>query len=223
MKKSFILISMLCSSIALATGPSMVDARIHPLSINDNQELLYKYIIAENSTGAHTTHPMISGVGIFKNGEYTALTQEIIEIDPTLNNSEAAYWAKRGQNEAWFNAVCESDDLIDGFIECNTQKHRKGEWATLAEFMTQYNVDLLKASLKTLSPSDLYASNQDRVYVEYDFDQYVILDFKAESCFDDGLASLLIENTIMNDNANDRNSIDPVAFDCTVASAIIMK
>ena len=222
MRKSLIFVSLL-SSFAFATGPSMVDARIQPLSINDHGALLYKYITTENPTGAHSGHPMIVGIGIFNNGEYTALTQEILEIDPTIDSSEAAYWAKRGQKEAWFNQACELEDLTDGFTACNTQTHHKDQWFTLTEFTDNYGIDLLKSPVITLHPSDLYASNQDRVYVEYEFAPFVLLQFKAESCFNDGMAELIVANTIMNDQANDRNSIDPVPFDCTVASAIVPK
>lgn len=223
MKKILLLLSLYCSVSAFATGPSLADARIQPLSMNENNELLYKYTISENPTGAHTDHPIISGFGIFKNNEYTTLTQNIIEIDPAIQNSETAYWIKRGQNEQWFTQPCEINDLIEGFKSCNTQEKRKDQWLTLVEFKNNYNIDLLATPHFTLSSSDIYASSKDRVFVEYEFDHSLLLQFKVESCFEDGLATLVIENTIMNDNANIRNSLDPVIFDCTIASAIIPK
>lgn len=220
MKKSLVLVSLL-SSFAFATGPSMVDARIQPLSINENGDLLYKYILIENPTGAHSALPMISGLGIFKAGHYAALTQDI--LDTTTVTSEEAYWAKRQIQEKWFAQTCEPDDLAEGFNECNAEDHRKNQWLTLAEYQAHYDVDLLKVPHITLHPSDIYASNQDKVYVEYEFEPFVVLQFQPKSCFDDGFASLVITNTVMNDQANDRNSIDPVPFDCATASAIIMK
>lgn len=223
MKKILLMLSLCCSTFSFATGPSLVDARIHPLSINEKNELLYKYIIAENSTGAQKEYPIMTGIGVFKNNEYTALTQEIIEVDPHIKNSEAAYWIKRGQNEMWFNQACEQDDLVEEFTECNTQQNLADRWFTLAEFKEIYDIDLLSVPHITLSPSDIYASSKDRVFVEYEFDQFLILQFKVESCFENGLATLIMPNTIMNDSANERNSLDPIAFDCTIASAIIMK
>ncbi|WP_077928308.1 hypothetical protein [Wohlfahrtiimonas populi] len=220
MKKSLALASLL-SSFAFATGPSMVDARIQPLSINDQSELLYKYILTENPTGAHTAHPLISGLGVFKDGKYIALTQDILDL--TTANSEEAYWAKRQIQDKWFAQACETDDLTEGFTACNVKANRKDQWLTLAEYKEQYGTDLLKVPHMTLHPSDIYASSQDKVYVDYEFKPFVVLQFKTESCFDDGFASLVIANTIMNDQANDRNSIDPVPFDCATASAIIMK
>lgn len=220
MKKSLVLASLL-SSFALATGPSMVDARIQPLSINDQGELLYKYILTENPTGAHTAHPLISGLGVFKAGQYIALTQDILDL--TTVNSEEAYWAKRQLQDQWFAKACETDDLAEGFTACNVDANRKDQWLTLAEYKEQYGKDLLKVPHITLHPSDIYASSQDKVYVDYEFEPFVVLQFQPKSCFDDGFASLVIANTIMNDQANDRNSIDPVPFDCATASAIIMK
>lgn len=220
MKKSLVLASLL-SSFALATGPSMVDARIQPLSINDQGELLYKYILTENPTGAHTAHPLISGLGVFKAGKYVALTQDILDL--TTANSEEAYWAKRQIQDKWFAQECEIDDLTEGFTACNVEANRKDQWLTLAEYKEQYGADLLKVPHMTLHPSDIYASSQDKVYIDYEFEPFVVLQFQPESCFDDGFASLVIANTIMNDQANDRNSIDPVPFDCATASAIIMK
>lgn len=220
MKKPLLFASLL-SSFAFATGPSMVDARIRPLSMNDQGELLYKYILTENPTGTHSAHPLISGLGVFKAGQYVALTQDILDL--TTVNSEEAYWAKRQIQDQWFAKTCESDDLSEGFTACNVEANRKDQWLTLAEYKEQYGKDLLKVPHITLHPSDIYASSQDKVYVDYEFEPFVVLQFQPESCFDDGFASLVIANTIMNDQANDRNSIDPVPFDCATASAIIMK
>lgn len=222
MRKLFVLLSLL-SPMAFATGPSLADVRAQPLSMNDQGELLYKYIIFENPTGAHTPYPMISGLGTFKDGNHAIVSQEILNADPTIPNSDNAYWAQRGKTEEWFNEACEQNELPEGFIECNVQSNLKDQWLTLAEFKEQYSIDLLKAPHLSLIKSDIYASNNDRVYVEYDFEKYLVLQFKPESCTEDGLASLMITNTIMNDRANERNSINLVSFDCAVGSMVIMK
>lgn len=222
MKKLLLALSLV-SSLAYATGPSVVDARIQPLSINDQGELLYKYLIVENPTGGYAPHPMVSGLGIFKTSNHEVVSQDILTIDPAYTNAESNYDGKRKEIESWFNKACETDDLIDGFVDCNAQNSLKNEWVSLAEFNEKYGIDLLKAPHMTLIAGDIYAANTDKVYVEYDFDNFVLLQFTADSCEGDGFASLMITNTIMNDNANERNSLDPVPFDCSIASALIVK
>ena len=185
-KKRFFIqlfLSMILSSSVFATGPSHIDSKIRPISINDKGEILCRTRFTKNEMGAHKAMRIIYGYCIITSDSVIQKTTQEIEPDgfPDYDTFTkfVTYW------DSIFNSGFDTEKLSEigylikkqfRFDSYNVASYKIDKTQTISDFSENKQIDLNKTqqwALNGAKSTEYFDSKM--IHVLYDFGKVMIL------------------------------------------------
>lgn len=187
-KKYLFLIAVmtLVQSAIFATGPSWIESKIRPISINEKGEILCRTRFSKNETGGHTVMKVVYGYCVISAD--TIIQYKTQEIEPegfppselnTLNET-IAFW------DAIYNSCFDKDNLCEigykirnqyHFDSCNVASYKVDKLIKMTDFEKNKTIDVERKPQKALNGALSTAYYEEKMLrVLYDFGNTVILE-----------------------------------------------
>lgn len=193
MIKRFLILMVLCVVVVdfiLATGASYIESNIHPVSINEKGEILCRTRFLENDMGSHRYMKIVYGYCVLARD--SIYEYDVFTLDPDFLEEEQDYEMHRELNDSIFNSNFDyqhADRIIAvfnnkyNFTASNVDKYKVNRFYTLTQFgeiKKQHDISKLTQKALQGAKSISYEEQElNRVFVEYDFGNTVILSNKV--------------------------------------------
>ena len=182
----FIIILFIFCPELLATGPSHIEARIKPISINDKGEILCRTRFLKNPSGGHYELDIEYGLCVLTNDTILQFPINTVSFEETANSEE---WSRRYEvyerQLAQWNSIFQSQfkpmkvgdmdyhAVVEeyGFKEANVGRYVRNDTIFVDEFK--------RADLQTTPQKALYGAEgvcSARTHISYDFGNIVIIE-----------------------------------------------
>lgn len=187
MKKliTIVILAFWASSV-FATGPSFVNSRIKPISINDKGEILCITLFTKNEMGAHRGMPVEYGLCVLKDKQIDyykvyQLKDEDISKDYEFYWKQYYKWDKTFERAGikvatnWFSDEFKSKY---SFTENNVSQYKKNQTTTVKRLIKDKNIDVKTSFQLALQGEKGYFTDEEMEYeirVVYDFGNILIL------------------------------------------------
>ncbi len=185
-KRYFILIllGMILYGNVCATGPSYIESKIIPISINEKGEILCRTRFSKNEMGSHAAKKITYGYCVITAGSIIQYITQEIEPDgfpdhDTFSKS-TDYW------DSIFNSCFDKDHLSAigdriksqyHFDLCNISPYKIDTVQSISEFENNKKIDLSitpQLALNGAKSTDYY--DNKKIHILYDFGHVVILE-----------------------------------------------
>jgi len=172
-----------CSSV-FATGPSYIDSKIRPISINEMGEILCRTRFTKNEMGAHKAMKITYGYCIITSDSIIQKTTQEIEPDgfPDYDTYTefVTYW------DSIFNSEFDKENLSEigylikkqfRFDSYNVASYKIDKIQTISKFSENKRIDIIKTkqwALNGAKNTEYFDSKM--IHVLYDFGNVLILE-----------------------------------------------
>ncbi len=223
-----IIILFILHSVVFATGPSWIESKIRPISINENGEILCRTRFSKNEMGAHRAMKVTYGYCVITADTIIQFKTQEVEPDgyPTKNldvfNQTIEFW------DSVFYSPFNIDNLSEigyriknhyNFNSSNISSYKVDRISKIKEFEDDKNINLEAYPQKALNG----AINTDyhkgkTIHILYDFGNILIL--KNESTMEDAEIDAAFNycNPWIGENGNKQN----IGYDISFINGVLI-
>lgn len=170
-------------TLVYATGPSWIESKMNPISINENGEILCRTRFSKNEMGAHSAMKIVYGYCVITTDSIIQYKTQEIEPDgfPDYDTflKFANYW------DSIFNSCFNKDHLsVIGyrfksqyhFDSCNISSYKLDKIQSISEFESNKQIDLkINAQLALNGAKSTDYFDNTKIHIMYDFGKVVII------------------------------------------------
>jgi hypothetical protein len=172
-------------SVVSATGPSWIESKIRPISINENGDILCRTRFSKNEMGAHRAMKIVYGYCIITTDSIIEYKTHVIEPDEfpaqdlkTLDKI-TAFRDSIFYSNFDINRLCETGHTIKkrySFKHCNVSSYRVDKVLSINDFQKSRNINLETTHQKALNGAISTEYLEEKtIHVLYDFGNILII------------------------------------------------